>query len=103
MISLMKTALFSICFLIVVQTDLGLELDQPFKVLVDGIPIDVDIGHAAPCWVDFDGDGLKDLLVGQFGGGRLRVYQNIGTPGAPRFSDFFYFQAAGADGTIPAS
>ena len=27
---------------------------------------------------DVDGDGKKDLLVGQFSGGKIRVYKNLG-------------------------
>ena len=34
--------------------------------------------YAAPCWADIDGDGLKDLLVGQFANGNIRVYKNLG-------------------------
>ena len=35
-------------------------------------------GYAAPCWADIDGDGRKDLLVGQFNGGKIRFYKNLG-------------------------
>lgn len=35
-------------------------------------------GYAAPCWADIDGDGRKDLLVGQFNKGKIRVYKNLG-------------------------
>jgi len=79
------------------------ELTTPHQVLANGEPIDVDIGHAAPFFTDWDGDGLRDLLVGQFGEGKLRIYRNIGTRTEPKFSDFFYFQAASADGTVPSS
>ncbi len=35
-------------------------------------------GYASPCWADIDGDGKKDLLVGQFNGGKIRVFKNLG-------------------------
>ena len=35
-------------------------------------------GYAAPCWADINGDGRKDLLVGQFNKGKIRVYNNLG-------------------------
>lgn len=35
-------------------------------------------GYAAPCWADVDGDGKKDLVVGQFAKGKLKVYRNLG-------------------------
>ncbi len=35
-------------------------------------------GYAAPWWADVDGDGKKDLLVGQFNNGKIRVYRNLG-------------------------
>ena len=35
-------------------------------------------GYAAPCWADVDGDGKKDLLVGQFAGGKIMVHKNLG-------------------------
>lgn len=35
-------------------------------------------GWACPCWADVDGDGKKDLLVGQFAGGKIAVHRNLG-------------------------
>lgn len=78
-------------------------LTQPERLLVGDKPIDVEIGHAAPLFVDFDGDGLRDLLVGQFGDGKLRIYKNVGDARAPKFADFQWFVADGKEGTIPAS
>jgi hypothetical protein len=35
-------------------------------------------GWAAPCWFDVDRDGRKDLVVGQFHDGKMRLYRNLG-------------------------
>ena len=55
-------------------------------------------GWAAPCWADIDGDGHKDLLVGQFSEGKIHVFKNLGggklTPGA-------WLKADGIDAEIP--
>jgi hypothetical protein len=101
------------------------ELQPPVRILASGKPIDVTTGHAAPYVLDFDGDGVRDLLVGEFGdgefpvdqlpaklekgwkqpdafaNGRLRIYKNRGTDAEPRFEDFTFLQAGGADATIP--
>ncbi len=78
------------------------DLAPAVRVLVAGKHIDVDTGHAAPALHDFDGDGVRDLLVGQFGEGKLRMYKNFGTDKAPRYFGFEYFRAGGQDATIPS-
>jgi hypothetical protein len=35
-------------------------------------------GYACPCLADIDRDGKPDLLVGQFAGGKIRVYKGLG-------------------------
>jgi hypothetical protein len=77
------------------------DLAPPVHVTANGRPIDVErSGHAAPFVGDFDGDGKPDLLVGQFSGGKLRVYRNVGTAKQPKFGDFEWFKASEAFGTI---
>jgi hypothetical protein len=76
--------------------------EPPFRVSDSKGLIDVDEGHAAPLFVDFDGDGLPDLLVGQFGEGKLRIYKNVGTRAAPRFDGFTWFKTGEEEGKVPA-
>ena len=35
-------------------------------------------GYAFPCWADATGDGVPDLVVGQFNEGKMKVYPNLG-------------------------
>jgi hypothetical protein len=78
------------------------ELAAPVRIEAGGEPINVDIGHAAPHYADFDGDKVLDLLVGQFGEGKLRVYRNLGTDAEPKFGDVSWFEAGGELGTVPS-
>lgn len=78
------------------------ELAPPVRLEADGKVIDVDVGHAAPFVVDWDGDGRPDLLVGQFGDGRLRIHRRVGDAGAARLDAGTWFEAGGAVGTVPS-
>ncbi len=91
------------CAASALANDSGDVFDRPFRVSAGERWIDVDIGHAAPLFIDWDGDGLRDLLVGQFGEGKLRIYRNVGTASRPKFNeDFALFQTRKGLGSIPS-
>jgi hypothetical protein len=78
------------------------DLAAPVHVLAGGRPLDVErSGHAAPFVGDFDGDGLPDLLVGQYHEGRLRIYRNKGTKGSPKYDSWEWFRAGGKIASVP--
>src|SRR5262245_45395050 len=77
------------------------EFLPPVRLEAAGKPIDTDVGHAAPCVADFDGDGVKDLLVGQFGDGILWFYKNVGTDKNPKYAAGVKFKDGGKDGRVP--
>ena len=75
------------------------DFHPPVRLKAEGEAVRVESpGWAAPCWADIDRDGKKDLLVGQFNQGKIRVYKNLGggklAPGA-------WLQADGIDAEIP--
>ena len=81
---------------------LSAELAEPVRLQAAGEPIDTKIGHAAPFVCDFDGDGLKDLLVGQFGDGLLWIYHNEGTNSEPKLAAGVKFKEGKEDGRVPS-
>jgi hypothetical protein len=90
------------CFLLA-QAAPRSELAEPVAVEAAGQPIDMEHGgHAAPLVVDFDGDGCKDLLVGEIYDGRLRVYRNVGSNAQPKFEGYEWFKAGADLGRIPS-
>ena len=78
----------------------GLILGPEQIVQAGGADISVP-GYSVPSFVHWDGDGLKDLVVGEGSGltgfGLVRVYLNSGTPGSPVFTGYFYAQSNGSD------
>ena len=79
------------------------DLEPPIRLRSGDDFIDTDIGHAAPHIADFDGDGLDDLLVGQFGDGKLRIYRNVGTNKFPIYKQLSWFEAGGELVKVPTS
>ncbi len=55
------------------------EFAPPVRMEAEGKIVKVEApGYAAPAWFDVDKDGKKDLIVGQFNGGKMMVYKNTG-------------------------
>jgi hypothetical protein len=57
-------------------------------------------GHSGPWVEDVDGDGRRDLVVGDFSG-LFRFYRNEGTSAAPRYAAAVNLQAGGVDAKVP--
>ena len=77
------------------------ELLPPVRLEAAGKAIDTAVGHAAPFVADFDGDGVKDLLVGQFGDGILWIYRNVGSNAEPKLAAGVKFKDGKQDGRVP--
>ena len=75
------------------------EFQGPVRLEAGGFPVRVESpGYAAPCWADLDGDGRKDLLVGQFRGGKICVYRNLGDG---KLASGKWLKAEGAVAEVP--
>ncbi|MBE7491055.1 MAG: VCBS repeat-containing protein [Planctomycetes bacterium] len=65
---------------------------KPESVMVGDKPLDAGDKITAPRFVDWDGDGLADIVLGTFGdawgagkGGSVLLFRNTGKKGEPRF------------------
>jgi hypothetical protein len=75
--------------------------DGPYDVYDGGMKIDVG-SYGAPVMTDWNGDGRKDLICGQFDSGKVRFYPNLGPDSAPRFDGFSFLRADGVEITLDA-
>jgi hypothetical protein len=56
--------------------------------------------HSGPCLHDVDGDGRRDLLVGDFSG-QFQLYRNVGTDQEPKFTAGEWLMAGGEVAKVP--
>jgi hypothetical protein len=71
----------------------------PVRLKAGGAAIRVESpGFAAPCWADLNGDGKMHLLVGQFNGGKIQVFQHLD---AENFAPGKWLKAEGDVAEIP--
>lgn len=77
-------------------------LSEPFLALAGGKPIQLNTGHAAPILMDLDKDGRPDLIIGEFGGGGIRFYKNVGSAASPKFGAFSMLKAGGKEIAVEA-
>jgi hypothetical protein len=77
------------------------DLMPPTRLTANGDVIDTGPmwGHSSPCMEDMNGDGRKDLLLGDFGG-KFRIYKNVGSDGEPAFEDEGLLQAGGEPASV---
>lgn len=71
--------------------------ESPQLILDGGNPIMLEVGYAAPVVTDWNGDGNKDLIVGQFRSAKIRLYTNLGSDKNPQFEGFQYLKAGGEE------
>ncbi len=64
--------------------------------------VTVPSGRSSPQVVDWDGDGLQDLLSGNTSG-QLLFYRNVGTAEAPSFADYLLVEAGGVPIDLPGT
>lgn len=96
---------FCTCVAFVLASNLPASADdtfeEPVRLEADGKPIDTGEawGHSSPCVEDVDRDGLRDLVLGDFGG-KFRIYKNVGEKNAPAYKATGNLQADGSDAAV---
>jgi hypothetical protein len=71
--------MWSMLWLAVCPSFQGVSFSEPVRLKAGEEYVRVESpGWACPCWHDVDRDGKKDLVVGQFKQGKMRVYRSLG-------------------------
>lgn len=72
-------------------------------LLASGEPISVESpGYACPTIADFDGDGVDDLVVGQFNGGKMSWYKNVASSDkAPKYASHQWIKTGDKPAEVP--
>jgi hypothetical protein len=99
--NLAKIGVSAVILLLVTALPASAQLDLGPEELVQAGGVDIAVpGYSVPSYVRWDGDGLRDLVIGEGSGtstARVRVYLNSGTRVDPIFGSYFYAQALGSD------
>jgi hypothetical protein len=75
------------------------DFEKPVKLMVGNTAIRVEApGWACPCWADLHRDGTRQLLVGQFDDGKIRVYKHLR---ANQFAPGEWLKADGKVAQVP--
>lgn len=96
-----RVLLMLLCFTTLVVGEIP-TYNNSIVLKFNGEPMNTEYGHNSPCVVDWNGDGKKDLLVGEFHSQKLKYYENIGENENPKFGEGVYMQADGEDITVKA-
>lgn len=94
------SVLVTVAFLAPLALGLTPRFTSPELVKDAGVPIDVGY-YGSPAMYDWNLDGAKDLVLGQFDQGKIRLYLNTGPDSAPEFNGYTFFKAGGTDITLP--
>ena len=91
------------CILVLLLAGLATALspnwETEYQLLCNGSIVDVGY-YASPCVVDWDLDGLKDIILGQYAYGSIYFYKNVGTNNAPVFDVAVQLYADGSPITM---